>query len=311
MLRRFGAPGAVKATRRMAVATAARPAPTASGLDVDGLASAFWRDGVVCVPRYLDDATVDALRERMSRYIADEAAARRAAATAEEKVEFSTTTKSHAASTYFATSGDKVRFFLEAGCSDLGVSEATVNKVGHGLHIDGDLFQRFCARPDFGALCRRVVGMRHPTAIQSMYILKPPKVGGVVVPHVDSTWLHTTPVSVVGLWFALDDCDVNNSCLRVRKGSHWDPVTARCRLDAGSTTTTTTHGTLPTDDVDALEPLECPKGSLVMFGGQTVHASGPNLSTKSRHAFVFHVVDDACRWDEDNWISPTVGRLAL
>lgn len=45
------------------------------------------------------------------------------------------------------------------------------------------------------------------------------------------------------------------------------------------------------------------KGSLVLIHGQAVHRSEPNKSTKSRHAYTFHVIEtDNVKYSEDNWL---------
>lgn len=63
-----------------------------------------------------------------------------------------------------------------------------------------------CSRPN-------VPPLPPPPALQSMYIFKQPSIGGVVVPHQDSTFIHTTPLSCVGLWWALEDATKDNGCL--------------------------------------------------------------------------------------------------
>jgi ectoine hydroxylase-related dioxygenase (phytanoyl-CoA dioxygenase family) len=53
-----------------------------------------------------------------------------------------------------------------------------------------------------------------------MLIFKQARAGGKVAPHVDSTFLHTTPLSAVGFWFALEDVTQENGCLYYIPGSH-------------------------------------------------------------------------------------------
>ena len=62
---------------------------------------------------------------------------------------------------------------------------------------------------------------------QSMVILKPPRIGGAVLPHVDGCFLFTVPQTVVGLWWPLEDCTESNGCLWVVPGSHAAGVGAR------------------------------------------------------------------------------------
>jgi len=42
----------------------------------------------------------------------------------------------------------------------------------------------------------------------------------VVTPHQDATYLACQPLRVVGLWLALEDATVDNSCLWFIPGSH-------------------------------------------------------------------------------------------
>jgi phytanoyl-CoA hydroxylase len=65
---------------------------------------------------------------------------------------FSTTTHEHAASEYFETSGDKIRFFLEGDVFDASGTlqipkEQAINKIGHTLHDLDPTFQAFSYQP--------------------------------------------------------------------------------------------------------------------------------------------------------------------
>jgi phytanoyl-CoA hydroxylase len=296
------------------VTTACAGTRSFSSTFTDDHATTFFRDGIVAVEGMISHDTCDALRARVAHITAEEAAARAAAATpAAEAHVFSTTGRDHMRDDYFATSGNKVRFFLEEGCTELSLG--SINKIGHALHTDGNVFQQFVQRQEFRGICRKL-GRSQPSVIQSMYIMKPPKVGGAVVPHVDSTWLHSSPESSLGIWFALEDCTIENACLHAKLGSHHDIRRngyARCTVDEGCTDglSTTLHGDLPDIKLADMTPLEVKKGAMVCFNGEVIHASCDNTSDKSRHAFVFHVVDDACVWNERNWIAPTVSRLSL
>ena len=273
----------------------------------------FNRDGIVCLPRFVSDEIAEFVKASMVAQIEAEAYRRSvpAAAAGGEEASLSTfTTGDHCFDdSYFLESGDKVRYFLEPGQTQ--VSVGSINKVAHGLHTDNGVFQAFSANPSFGSIARKL-GRMHPSVVQSMYILKAPRVGGAVVAHQDTTWIYTRPHSCVAFWVALDDCTIQNSCLLALKGSHrtFTPVSAQCTLDDGDKKSTL-HGTLPAVKMDEMEPLECPKGSLVVFDGATVHGSTGNLSDMQRHAYVIHVVDDNCCWGERNWFGKHLARLSL
>jgi phytanoyl-CoA hydroxylase len=121
---------------------------------------------------------------------------------------FSTDDQRHAQDRYFLDSGDRIRFFFEALALDdqdrLTVDKArAINKVGHALHDLDPVFDAFSRQPALAALARNL-GLEQPLLLQSMYIFKQPRIGGEVTCHQDSTFLHTEPLSCIGLWFALE-----------------------------------------------------------------------------------------------------------
>src|SRR3546814_15706462 len=67
-----------------------------------------------------------------------------------------------------------------------------------------------------------------------MYIFKQPHIGGEVGWHQDSTFLYTDSLSVVGLWFALEDATLENGCLWALPGAHKGPLRERWRRTDGA-----------------------------------------------------------------------------
>lgn len=108
------------------------------------------------------------------------------------------------------------------GAFELSVpKENAVNKIGHALHDEDDAFRAFSREnPRLLALLKSL-NFEKPTPVQSMYICKPPKLGGEVVPHQDACFLRTEPRrSVTGCWLALERAGVDNGCLWAVPGSH-------------------------------------------------------------------------------------------
>ena len=51
-----------------------------------------------------------------------------------------------------------------------------------------------------------------------------------------------------------------------------------------------------------LAPLEVAKGTLIVLHGLLPHKSGANRSTKSRHAYTLHLIDEQARYSSETWL---------
>jgi phytanoyl-CoA hydroxylase len=218
---------------------------------------------------------------------------------------FSTIANGQYDDAYFRESGDKIRYFFEDGAFDAdGVlrrdKHVSLNKIGHALHDLDPAFARFSRTPKLRAAAARL-GLDAAVLIQSMVIFKPPRIGGEVVCHQDSTYLYTEPESCMGFWFALEDASIDNGCMVFIPGAHRAPLRARHFRRADGTLVTETLDPSPWPDGPRL-PAEAPAGSLVIFSGRAPHMSGPNRSTKSRLAYSLHAIDARSHYPADNWL---------
>lgn len=207
----------------------------------------------------------------------------------------------------FLQSADRISFFYEEKALDASGAlrmdkSLAVNKVGHALHDVDPVFRAFSRSEDVSRLCR-ALGFRRPVPVQSMYICKQPGIGGEVVPHQDSAFLHTEPPSVVGLWIALEDATTTNGCLWAWPRSHRRPLARRFVKRDGKVGYADAPHEEDAGDVQAYVPLEVKRGTAVLLHGQLWHFSHENRSDRSRHAYTMHVVEsDGARWSEDNWL---------
>lgn len=257
----------------------------------------YTQNGFLILEKFLDDSTCDALKARAEEMIAE-------FEPDDVKTIFSSKDSKHALDQYFLDSGDKIRFFFEAGAFDsqgrLTVDKQfSINKIGHALHdID----------PIFSAMSRRIeninllaeLGVSQPRIIQSMYICKQPHIGGEVTCHQDSTYLFTEKKSVVGLWFALEDATKDNGCLWAIPGGHQGRLKTRFRRN-GNQCYTDIYDDTPWE-LDKLVPLEVPKGTVIALHGKLPHMSHENKSNKSRHAYAIHCIAGDDVFAEDNWL---------
>jgi phytanoyl-CoA hydroxylase len=246
----------------------------------------YNRDGFLVMPDFLSAADCDALQARAAELVAgfDPGLARTI---------FSTRDQGHARDRYFLESGGAIRFFFEDEAPD------QLNKIGHALHDLDPVFERVSRQAKLAALARQL-GLEEPLLLQSMYIFKNPGIGGEVGWHQDATFLHTTPITVTGFWFALDDADRENGCLLALKGAHRGPLRKRFRR-AGEGTVMDELDPTPWPAIEPT-PIEVRRGALVVLHGLLPHASSANRSARPRHAYTLHLVDRAAAYDSDNWL---------
>jgi len=253
-------------------------------------------DGFLVMPNFVGSADCDRLMARAAELLAEFDPATLSI--------FSTTDQTHTTDDYFLESGDKIRFFVEDGAVDSDgrlnrAKELAVNKIGHAQHDLDPVFARFSRSPAIAGLAEDL-GFTDPRLLQSMYIFKQPEIGGEVVSHQDSTFLYTEPETVVGFWFALEDATVDNGCLWAMPGGHRFGLRTRfVRTDTGVAFKALDDGA-PADG--ELVPLEAPKGTLVLLHGRLPHQSGPNRSSRSRHAYSVHIIDGTADYPADNWL---------
>ncbi len=249
--------------------------------------AAYDRDGFVVLPGVVD-------REDCARLVA-RAGELAAAAPAETSV-FTTGEQERVSDERFLASGPRITCFTEPD----GV---TLAKIGHALHDLDPVFAEFSHRPVFADAVADV-GMTDPLLLQSMYLCKAARSGGEVGSHQDATFLWTDPVTVTGLWLALEDATVDNGCLWALPGGHRAVPLAQRFHRLGGDADGTAFEQLAQVEVpeDGWLPLEATAGTLVLLHGLLPHRSSPNTSPRSRAAYSLHLVEAGARYPADNWL---------
>lgn len=128
---------------------------------------------------------------------------------------------------------------------------------------------------------------REPYAVQTMFYFKPAGARGQAL-HQDQYYLRVQPGTCIAAWMAVDDCTVDNGCLRVVPGSHDWPLL--CMTDA-DTQESFTDVMVEVPDEDDVVPVEMKAGDVLFFNGQLVHGSLPNTTTDGfRRALIGHYI---------------------
>lgn len=205
---------------------------------------------------------------------------------------------------YFEESGDKIRFFFEKDAFDeqgqlRQSKEESLNKIGHAMHDLDPVFSAFSRSTKLRSVVA-CLGYDDPVLLQSMYILKPPRIGGEVHCHQDSTFLYTEPETCTGFWFALEDANLENGCMQFIPGAHKQALKELHFRDSDGKMTYKTLDHTPWPE--ATLPAEAKVGTLVIFNGRAPHMSAANRSDKSRHAYTLHIIDKSSHYPAANWL---------
>jgi ectoine hydroxylase-related dioxygenase (phytanoyl-CoA dioxygenase family) len=226
---------------------------------------------------------------------------------------FSTQDQSKSRDDYFLSSGDKVRCFFEEDAFDekgqLNQDKSlSINKIGHALHVLDPIFKKFSHSSKIKTLVR-ALGTQQPQVHQSMYIFKQPKIGGVIRWHQDATYFYSSPITVITLWFAVEDATIKNGCIQVKKGGGNTPLKEQFTRDENDNTELVQLENAPWPLDDEAMPLEVKKGSLIVFNGLLPHFSAPNISDTSRHAFTLHITCGSSEYAKENWLQAAPSKL--
>lgn len=253
----------------------------------------FDRDGYLIIPNWINENQTCELKER-GDYLLKQLDLNK-----HPRTIFRTTTDQVNNLDYFLGSGDQINYFFEENAFNLEgqlivAPERAINKIGHGLHLLDECYKKLTLSEKTHSIARSLK-FQEPLIVQSMLILKQPKIGGEVNKHRDNTFVYTQPLSTLGFWLALEDCTANNGCLSFVPGSHKDNLNSKRWIK-----TTDEKGNIKMqfvgedkkiyDDKEFIN-AEVKKGSLILINGEVVHMSTRNHSEQSRYAYTFHIIE--------------------
>jgi phytanoyl-CoA hydroxylase len=187
--------------------------------------------------------------------------------------------------------------------------ERCVARLGHGLHLEDDLFRQAACHPAVADVLEALVGPG-VNVVQSMIIYKQARVGGEMGFHQDAAYLQTEPMTLLSAWMALDDVTEENSPLCVIPGSHRLPLQTISEMDENGRFEDRRLSDARPDPATAL-PVPVPRGGVIFFHGLLYHGSAPNRSDRPRRAYAVHYASAASRWLPTNWIDGSPGFMRV
>ena len=268
--------------------------------------SQYTQDGYLVLEQFCSDEQMDELKAAATQIVENfDANSTRSV--------FSTQDQSKSRDDYFLSSGDKVRCFFEEDAFD-GYGQLkqdkslSINKIGHALHVLDPVFAKFSHSHKIRELVQEL-GTQQAQIHQSMYIFKQPKIGGVIRWHQDASYFYTSPITVITLWFAVEDATIQNGCIQVKKGGGGTPLKEQFTRDENDNTALIELDNTPWPKDEEALPLEVKKGSLIVFNGLLPHFSAPNVSDTSRHAFTLHITCASSDYAAENWLQAKPSQL--
>ena len=277
--------------------------------------SFFHDNGYLHVPGFWTKAICEDLRSEAQKHVREFFQRSSPSPDAEKgKSVFTTNDQVRQSDEYFLTSGDKVCCFYEEKAlnenHELIVSpENAINKIGHGLHLCNPVFKKHSATDQVKSILHSLQ-YEFPSIAQSMYIFKQPEIGGEVSAHQDGTFLYTEPQSVLGFWWALEDCDLQNGCLWGVPKSHTSPLARRFVRNSDNVSTRMEELDNKAYDISKAVPIPTKQGDLVLLHSAFVHFSKENTSQISRHAYSIHIIECGKNtvYPENNWLQLSDGK---
>jgi len=153
-------------------------------------------------------------------------------------------------------------------------------------HRDDETSLKWLIDPRLNTVMTGLLG-QSPYAVQTMFYFKPAGARGQAL-HQDQYYLRVEPGTCIAAWMAVDDCTIDNGCLRVVPGSQTMPLLC---LTESDTTVSFTDVTVDIPNEDMVVPVEMKAGDVLFFNGQLIHGSLPNTtSDQFRRALIGHYI---------------------
>ena len=159
--------------------------------------------------------------------------------------------------------------------------ELGVRKL-HGVAMHDPFFRQLAFHPRLLEIARALIGSEI-ALMQSMTLMKPPRVSTPKVWHQDNAYFLRTPCDLFGFWIACDRATVENGCMHLVPGSHLQGIVVHA--GAGDE-----FGIVETPSPDSVVAIPLDPGDALIFHGQLFHYTPANQTELRRRAVQYHYV---------------------
>ena len=154
------------------------------------------------------------------------------------------------------------------------------------MHRWDEISMKWGTDPRLDRLMTDLMG-ESPIFVQTMLYYKAAGARGQAL-HQDNFYLRGKPGTCIAAWLALDDCDEENGCLQVIRGTQDLPMLCTVGADVtqsfSDVTVVLPEGLRP-------EPIVMKRGDVLFFNGSLIHGSFPNTSKdRFRRALIGHYI---------------------
>jgi non-heme Fe2+,alpha-ketoglutarate-dependent halogenase len=154
----------------------------------------------------------------------------------------------------------------------------------------------FCKYPSGSDQGSGVSSQAQPAEVTGHSLLTPDPSGRFVAWHQDVTYWGLEPPHSVTAWYAVDDSDAENGCMRVIPGTHRDGIREHGKADRPGNLLSINQEVpvSPEEEARAVD-LVLRAGEISLHHGMLIHGSNPNRSTRRRCGLTVRYVSPAVR----------------
>lgn len=174
---------------------------------------------------------------------------------------------------------------VESGKNTPDALELGVRKLSNVVRHNA-FFRKLAFHPKMAAIATVLLGP-DVVLLQSIMLLKPPRIGSAKVWHQDNAYFRRDPNHIVGFWVACDDATVENGCMHVIPGSHTQGIVEHSGFKND-------YGVLGTPSFEEAVAVPLEAGDALMFHGELLHGSPPNKTDARRRSMQYHYASSKC-----------------